>query len=108
MKELNVHPSRLKFYADESLNVTEELLEQVTAQDRVMSVEGVIQHKDNVEICAYEVLVRWKGLEEIEDSWEPLSTIAEEVPKLLLEYASSVRDALFKEALMKHCDTARR
>ncbi|OWZ10624.1 hypothetical protein PHMEG_00016493 [Phytophthora megakarya] len=55
--ELDAHPSRLKFYTDSSLDVTE-------------------NHRWNTSIKDYEVLVSWKGLESVEGSWEPLTSLA--------------------------------
>lgn len=37
-EEMDVHPSRLKFYADSSLEVTEDLREHIGAQGLVLTV----------------------------------------------------------------------
>ncbi|GMF57135.1 unnamed protein product [Phytophthora fragariaefolia] len=68
---MDVHPSRLNFYADDSLNVTEELLDHIASQGTLLAVEAIVNHKLNSDIEAYEVKVKWLGLETIEDSWEP-------------------------------------
>ncbi|POM77265.1 Hypothetical protein PHPALM_5378 [Phytophthora palmivora] len=70
--ESDVHASRLKFYADSQLNVTEEILEHIASQGIVLAVNGFKNHRWNASIKDYEVLVSWKGLESVEDSWEPL------------------------------------
>ncbi|POM62611.1 hypothetical protein PHPALM_28208 [Phytophthora palmivora] len=56
--ELDVHASRLKFYAD--LNVTEELLEHISPHGDVLAVEKLKRHRWNRKINDYEVLVQWK------------------------------------------------
>ncbi|GMF50219.1 unnamed protein product [Phytophthora fragariaefolia] len=43
--ELDVHASRLKFYADPSLNVTEEPLEHISSQGIVLAVEKLKDHR---------------------------------------------------------------
>ncbi|KAK1938300.1 Gag-Pol polyprotein [Phytophthora citrophthora] len=73
---VNVHPSRLKLYADDSLNVTEELLDHIASQGTLMAVESILEHRMNPDMEAYEIKVKWMGLETIEDSWEPLKTNA--------------------------------
>lgn len=39
--ELDIHASRLKFYADDSSDVTEELLEHISAQGIILAVENL-------------------------------------------------------------------
>ncbi|GMF33426.1 unnamed protein product [Phytophthora fragariaefolia] len=92
---MDVHPSRLKFYADDSLNVTEELRDHIASQGTLLAVEAIVVHKLNSDMEAYEVKVKWLGLETIEDSWEPLKTMCEDVPQLLLQYANYVNDVIF-------------
>ncbi|POM57759.1 Chromodomain containing hypothetical protein, partial [Phytophthora palmivora] len=87
---MNVHPSRLKFYADNSLDVSDELLDHIASQGTLLAVEAIVEH--NPDMKAHEVKVKWLGLETIEDSWEPLKTIGEDVPQLLLEYAKNAND----------------
>lgn len=84
--ELDVHASRLKFYADSSLNVTEEILEHVAAQGIILSVNELKDHRWNASINDYEVLVNWRGLQSIEDSWEPMKSLAKDIKILLAQY----------------------
>eukprot|EP00644_Phytophthora_capsici_P014223 jgi/Phyca11/98769/e_gw1.3.1221.1 len=92
---MDVHPSRLKFYADDSLDITEELLDHIASQGTLLAVEAIVEHRFNADMNAYEVKVKWLGLEPIEDSWEPLKTISEDVPQLLLAYAKEANDGEF-------------
>ncbi|POM77632.1 Chromodomain containing hypothetical protein [Phytophthora palmivora] len=89
---MDVHPSRLKFYADNSLDVSDELLDHIASQGTLLAVEAIVEHRLNSDMKAHEVKVKWLGLETIEDSWEPLKTIGEDVPQLLLEYAKIAND----------------
>ncbi|GMG17804.1 unnamed protein product [Phytophthora fragariaefolia] len=54
---------------------------------------------------AYEVKVKWLGLETIEDSWEPLKTMSEDVPQLLLQYATTTSDDESLRAVMSAIDS---
>eukprot|EP00644_Phytophthora_capsici_P003289 jgi/Phyca11/102760/e_gw1.7.502.1 len=94
--EADVHPSRLKFYADKSLLVSEELRDHVAAQGIVLSVEKLKGTRWNKDKKDYEVLVSWKGLEAIEDSWEPTKQLSKDIPVLLTEYAATTNDRKFE------------
>ena len=90
--ETDVHASRLKFYADSDLEVSDELLEHVSAQGIVLAVQQLKAHRWNADITDYEIRVRWRGLQEIEDSWEPLKALAPEISKLLQDYVGQSQD----------------
>ncbi|KAE9276605.1 hypothetical protein PR003_g29016 [Phytophthora rubi] len=92
--EMDVHASRLKFYADDSLEVNEELLEHISAQGIILAVEKLKAHRWNPDIDDYEILVQWKGLEEIEDSYEPLTSLAKDVSALVTAYIENADEQL--------------
>ncbi|OWZ15800.1 hypothetical protein PHMEG_00010493 [Phytophthora megakarya] len=79
-KGYEVHGSRLKFFEDKSLNVSEELVEHVANQGIVLGVQAIVGHRINPETAKKELLVSWTGLEAIEDSWEPLEVMLHDVP----------------------------
>ncbi|GMF31526.1 unnamed protein product [Phytophthora fragariaefolia] len=90
--ELGVHASRLKMYADSSLNVTDELLEHVSAQGILLAVDELLEHRWNNDIHDYEIRVSWKGLQQIEDSYEPLRSVAKEIRVLVDNYVAKAND----------------
>uniref|UniRef100_H3H8F2 Chromo domain-containing protein n=1 Tax=Phytophthora ramorum TaxID=164328 RepID=H3H8F2_PHYRM len=90
--ELDVHASRLKMYADEDFEVTDELLEHVSAQGIVQAVDKLVSHRWNNDIKNYEIKVRWKGLESIEDSYEPLTDLEKEIRILVDNYVRQAED----------------
>eukprot|EP00644_Phytophthora_capsici_P009199 jgi/Phyca11/102126/e_gw1.6.950.1 len=95
--KLDVHACRLKFYADASLDVTEVLLEHISAQGILLSVEKLKSHRWNDMIFTindYEVLVRWKGLGQIEDSYEPLTSLVRDVGTLVAQYVAAADQQL--------------
>ncbi|KAG2786887.1 hypothetical protein PC129_g20708 [Phytophthora cactorum] len=79
-REYDVHPSNLKFYATSELNQTAALLELVSQQGVVLDVEGIRKNRFNDMLDRWERLVSWWGLHAIEDSWEPLMVLLQDVP----------------------------
>ncbi|POM65947.1 LOW QUALITY PROTEIN: Hypothetical protein PHPALM_18268 [Phytophthora palmivora] len=90
--ELDVHASRLKMYADSSLDVTDELLEHVSSQGIVLAVNKLNEHRWNDDIKDYEIRVSWKGLQQIEDSYEPFQSLAKEIRVLVGNYVAKAKD----------------
>ncbi|OWZ14903.1 hypothetical protein PHMEG_00011537 [Phytophthora megakarya] len=97
--EHDVHSSRLKFYADDSFEVTEEIREHVAAQGIMLTVAELIEHRWNNAKSAYEILVSWKGLEPIEDSWETLPGLCKDIPVMVKSYAVAKGDELLLKAV---------
>ena len=95
-QETDVHPSRLKFFANSSFNVTEELREHIASQGIVLAVEELLAHRWHSEKKDYELKVRWKGLEEIEDSWESLTSLKVDIPVLVDKYVATTSDNSFR------------
>ncbi|KAG3138247.1 hypothetical protein PC128_g25610 [Phytophthora cactorum] len=75
-----------KFYADSELNPTAELLELVSRQRMVLGVEDIHNHRFNDALVRWELQVSWMGLQAIEDSWEPLDVLAQDVPVKVRDY----------------------
>ncbi|ETV91955.1 hypothetical protein H310_13604 [Aphanomyces invadans] len=80
------HASRQKFYADESLNVDEELLRHVTHNADGHVVDQLVDCRYNPRTSAFKVLVRWRGLQDVENSWEPATNLLEDVPAVVKRY----------------------
>ncbi|OWZ03476.1 hypothetical protein PHMEG_00024784 [Phytophthora megakarya] len=95
--EQDVHASRLKFYSDDSLDVTDERLEHVSSQGIVLAVGKLKDHKWNNDINDFEILIGWKGLQPIEDSFEPMSDLAKEIRVLVGNYVTSTDDQRLHE-----------
>ncbi|KAG2917224.1 hypothetical protein PC114_g7202 [Phytophthora cactorum] len=74
----DVHASRLKTYADDSLEVTEVLLEHVTSQGIVLA-----------------------GLQSIEDSYKPVESLAKKIRVLVDNYVTKTDDCDLTECLKK-------
>ncbi|ETO58390.1 hypothetical protein F444_23233 [Phytophthora nicotianae P1976] len=61
------------------------------------------KHRWNSTIKDYEILVGWRGLESIEDSWERLTSLAKEVKVLLNQYIQK-QDAKYFSEKVKFMD----
>ncbi|OWY95669.1 hypothetical protein PHMEG_00034262 [Phytophthora megakarya] len=99
-KKTDVHPSRLKFYADSSLEITEENREHVVAEGEVLTVEAFLDYMWNAPKKDYDILVSWKGLEPIVDSLESAKFLARGIPVLLNEFAVAREDARFERHVL--------
>ncbi|POM78442.1 Hypothetical protein PHPALM_4024 [Phytophthora palmivora] len=84
----------LKFYAASNLNVTEEPLEHISSQGVILAVKKLKGHRWNSKINDYEVLAKWKGLESIEDSYEPPSSLARDIETLVKQYVATADQQL--------------
>ncbi|GMF44352.1 unnamed protein product [Phytophthora fragariaefolia] len=78
--EYDVHGSRLKHYHDKDLDVTAEIREHVSLQGIVLEVREIVGHRVNPASGELELHVAWRGLQDIENSWEPASSIQHDVP----------------------------
>ncbi|ETN08679.1 hypothetical protein PPTG_11531 [Phytophthora nicotianae INRA-310] len=94
-----LHGSRLRFYADSSLNVTEEIREFVSNQGMLLGVDGIADFRYNQALSRWELVVNWTGLQPIEASWEPLIGLMAQVPDKVRSYAQTVDNEDFVSAV---------
>jgi hypothetical protein len=76
----DVHGSRLRFYCDSSLHITEELVEQVASDGDGYEIDRILEGRWNSKAQAWAVLVAWRGFEEMDCTWEPLLTLYDDAP----------------------------
>jgi hypothetical protein len=62
------HASRLKFYADRSLEINEELLLHMAHNSEGHVVDELVGTRYNAKEKQHEIKVHWRGLDEIDDS----------------------------------------
>ena len=102
-----VYIAQMQPYADASLNVTAELKEvfnnlKSQGEFDMEMIDAVDLAADNEE---YVIKVKWVGLDEVETTWEPLSTIHTDAPKYVqlrkLRLTKEVRDDLKKSMALK-------
>lgn len=86
---MQVHPSRLKYYSDDKLQVTEELREYISNQGQILDIKQILDHRWSKAKQDYELLIEWDGLEAIENSWETFTDIARDVHVLTQNYVAT-------------------
>lgn len=84
-----VHATRLKFYQDKDLGVTEELRVQAAHSERINEVNKFTGLRFDEEAKTWFIQVIWRGFEPADATWEPLAIIAEDVPELVQQYLAS-------------------
>ncbi|KAJ0405364.1 hypothetical protein P43SY_000243 [Pythium insidiosum] len=52
----------------------------------VLAVDRIVKHQYNTAKQQWELLISWKGLQTTQDSWEPLTRIAMDIPVMVAEY----------------------
>eukprot|EP00644_Phytophthora_capsici_P010648 jgi/Phyca11/104288/e_gw1.9.845.1 len=97
------HASRLKFYADSSLGVTADLLEHVAHNSEGHVVEELREARYEKATKIFQVLVKWRGLDELETSWEPVKNLLEDVPPIVKRFvAKHMKDPAVKALAKAH------
>ena len=76
----DVHATRLKFYRDDAVD-ERVIMEHVLQSEIGMPVARLMGLEDSRN--GLKVLVRWKGLDNSEDSLEPLQNVFEDVPTMV-------------------------
>jgi hypothetical protein len=73
-----VHYVRLRPYNEADLNA--QIKEHIQYHNQSFEVKEILEERDNR--GTKELLVKWRGFEEKEATWEPLETIIEDVPQM--------------------------
>jgi transposase InsO family protein len=81
-----VHVTRMKFYQDEFLEVTEEIRHQAAHMEKSYEVEAFHGLRFEPVFKRWELLVQWRGFEDAENSWEPVDVVQEDVNTLIRHY----------------------
>jgi transposase InsO family protein len=97
--QYDVHGSRLKFYHDSDLNVTAELRQHVGNQGIVLGVRAIVAHRFNRETQVWELCVSWQGLDDAENSWEPIAGLVKDVPRLVRQYIMAADEPRLEQFL---------
>ncbi len=82
-----VHVSRLEFYADADMDVTEALQRQILyEEDGHFFVKRILDMKERKHDKTILVRVRWDGFSSAWDSWEELSSIIDQAATEVLDF----------------------
>ncbi|ETV73878.1 hypothetical protein H257_11536 [Aphanomyces astaci] len=86
-----VHASRLKFYADCDLDVTSELLTHVAHNSEGFEEETMEEARYVPTTKMYELLIKWRGLQDVENSWEPADNTFADVPVMFKAFCKAAK-----------------
>ena len=86
------HTRRLKYYIDSSLNITEEVKEQLRHDNVQWEVNAFLDRRCvNKRKHKWELLVEWTGYEGGgENTWEPVLQLYQDVPTLVKKYLREI------------------
>ena len=87
-KTSTVHAQRMKMFADQSYEVTEDIRNQV-AYDTEFNVEKFVDWREN-DSGELELRVRWLGFQDNEDSWEPIGRMHADVPETTIRFVKDI------------------
>lgn len=80
--------------------VSEILEENILVQDSLLvQVEKLLECKLNQSSLNYEMLVKWKGFSDEENSWEPFENLLVDVPRMVKDFVVSLRSGSMKDDL---------
>ncbi|OWZ21964.1 hypothetical protein PHMEG_0003420 [Phytophthora megakarya] len=97
----DVHTIRLKHYADDMLEVSEELKHHIALQGIKVGVRVIPCGRYHGQAKELQALVSWQGLEEVEKSWESLASIYAAMPDQVKQYVETSTDSWLKKHVKK-------
>jgi hypothetical protein len=96
-----VHAIRLKYYTDNSFNVTTELLSHIDRQGFLYQIKKLNDLQWNKDLKRWEVQVQWSGLEETENSWEPIANLLEDIPVMIYHHLQQLSKKTIRQLKAK-------
>jgi hypothetical protein len=85
------HITRLKHYRDASLKVTTDLVDSIAHAAGGHFLDRILAIKQDPTTKAWQVHIKWLGLDEEDSSWEPLATMLEDIPKAIADYVRTIK-----------------
>ena len=99
-----VHVTRMRFYADRDLKITKAVKDvfQHVDQQGEYHIRGITRVKKANRGEEYVVLVQWEGLDDAEETWEPVSRVLEDAPTVLRRELRKIKPpAAIKQELQR-------
>ena len=89
----DVHVARMRFYADDKLEITGELLKvfQQWENQGEYHIRRTSATKRAASSDEFVAKVAWEGLEEAESTWEPVSRVLHDAPAVLRKELKALR-----------------
>ena len=83
-----VHSTRLKFFSNKDLEITEERKNHIAFHEARYSIKEFLQPKFHPKDTKWKFLVAWQGLEDNQNSWETVQALVEDVAGLVKKYVA--------------------
>jgi hypothetical protein len=87
-----VHSTRLRFYHDPSLEVTADIHAHLTHQNQGYEVNKLLGLRYDAESKELYAQISWLGFEESDNNWEPLLSLHEDIPSVVLDLLAHLPD----------------
>src|SRR5690348_15286085 len=97
---MEAHITRLKFYHDKSLNMTEDL----AALASNSGIEYVVDQLRDIRLRpdgGWEIKVSWAGFLKSDETWEPADVLLQDVRKLVKQFIESCSPSPALEAMAR-------
>jgi transposase InsO family protein len=80
-KESEVHACRMRYYADQHLNVSTQLLAQIRHDEAKWEVSHFLDLREDSDATQWYIHTSWRGFDDLEATWEPLRTMYRDIPQ---------------------------
>ena len=88
--EMNVHINRIKRLAGHDLNRTAQLVKSALHNNQSFQVENIVGWRMNDN--EIELQIHWLGWDVCDRTWEPATSLYQDVPNLVINYLNGIRD----------------
>jgi hypothetical protein len=100
----NVHAIRMRFFAENGMDITEEIIDAVKSDgnyDGMFEVEKLVDVRFNHELVQWEILVKWKGFDDVENTWEALHELRSTISATVDKFIEDLPDGANKKKLLE-------
>ena len=92
------HAARLWFYAPDNFKPPAEFADIFQHDFGTMIVDRFIDLRFNTHTGTFEILTQWLGFQQEQATWEPLTTMHEDVPQLLTNFLTDIKTPVAEQA----------
>jgi transposase InsO family protein len=93
------HTSRLKLYAEQDFHVTQEVKDSISSQGILLNIRQIGDVKFDNLSGIWKIHVYWAGLQDLEATWESLSQVYQDAPKVVEEWLDKLSDQNLRREL---------
>jgi hypothetical protein len=87
------HVTRLKFFSNKDLDIPVSLLDEVSSEMSPQFeyvVSKICDHGYSTDDDCYKLLIQWEGFSSLENTWESIDVLLEDIPQKVREYVHSL------------------